>query len=306
MEDTAATAHIGAVSTNRGKSSRGAPISAGVLFIVAAVLLTQSSWFSARIDEIMAWGSGHGKSTVATSQAAPGKNTSKAPSAPAKTTSTAATTAGKPAPTAPGTAKGATSAALAELNSLKVLATRPNPAGYQRGCSPSQACSFGPAWSDDTSAPDSHNGCDSRNDVLKEQLEPATVKYQSGSRCVVASGTLNDPYTGKEISFVRGPNSAVLQVDHILPLSLAWDLGANTWPQDKRNAYANDTQTVLVLADGPENMQKSDSGPADWMPSNKAYWCTYDTKIVAVMVKYQLPVTKDDKAAMTEVLQGCH
>lgn len=300
VEDSTSTAHIDAVSANRGKSSKGGPISLGILFIIAAVLLTRSSWFSARIDELTAWASGNGKSTVATGSATPAKAK---PTNSAKTTGKP-TSSGTPAPT-PAATPAASSAALTQLNSLKVLATRPNPSGYQRGCSPSEACTFGPAWTDDTTAPDGHNGCGSRDDALKEQLEPGTVKLKSGSKCVVASGILDDPYTGKKISWVRGPDSATVQIDHLVPLALAYDLGANTWTQAQRNAYANDTKTVLIAADGPENMQKSDSGPANWMPSNKDYWCTYDSRFVAVLVKYELPVVESDKVAMAKVLATC-
>ncbi len=85
MEDTRRTVHIGAVSTNRGKSSKGGPISVGILFIIAAVLLTKSSWFSARIDELTAWANGHGTSTVVTGPAKPGKTVTSAATAPAAT-----------------------------------------------------------------------------------------------------------------------------------------------------------------------------------------------------------------------------
>lgn len=99
------------MSTNRGKSSKGAPISVGVLFIIAAVLLTKSSWFSARIDELTAWGSGHGSSTVATAPAKPGKQPSAATSTAAKQATTAVTT---PASTA---------GALAAVHSPGAVAT---------------------------------------------------------------------------------------------------------------------------------------------------------------------------------------
>jgi hypothetical protein len=52
--------------------------------------------------------------------------------------------------------------ALAQLRGLTVLPTRPHRPGYQRGCRRGQQCSFGPAWSDDTTAVGGHNGCDTR------------------------------------------------------------------------------------------------------------------------------------------------
>lgn len=44
--------------------------------------------------------------------------------------------------------------------------------------------------------------------------------------CVVASGTLDDPYTATTIFFVRGPNSGDVQIDHVVALSDAWQKGA--------------------------------------------------------------------------------
>ncbi|KYH44778.1 HNH endonuclease family protein [Branchiibius sp. NY16-3462-2] len=193
-------------------------------------------------------------------------------------------------------------AMLAKLNALKTLSSEPNTPGYQRGCGAGQACSFGAAWSDNTSAPDGHNGCGTRDDVLREQM--SDVKLKSGSRCIVVAGALNDPYTGKTIHFAKADASAV-QIDHIAPLAYVWRLGANTWTQAQRNAYANDTATVLLAVDGPANEAKGDSGPSQWMPANKAFACTYATKFTAVLVKYQLPVPAADKAALIRAFATC-
>ena len=119
-----------------------------------------------------------------------------------------------PSPPAPAGA----AAALRQLDTLHVVRARPHRPGYQRGCSVGQACSFGPAGTDGTSAPGGHNGCDTRNDILRTQL--VDVAYRAGSRCVVVAGVLHDPYTGRTIHFARAHASAV-QIDHIVPLALA-------------------------------------------------------------------------------------
>ena len=63
---------------------------------------------------------------------------------------------------------------------------------------------FGEAWTDDNPAPDGHNGCDTRNDILDRDLVDKT--YVSIKRCphAVATGTLHDPYTNATVAFVRG------------------------------------------------------------------------------------------------------
>ena len=53
---------------------------------------------------------------------------------------------------------------------------------------------FGEPWADVDM-----NGCDTRNDVLARDMD--RVVFRSNSRCVVAAGILNDPYTGSELYF---------------------------------------------------------------------------------------------------------
>ena len=49
-----------------------------------------------------------------------------------------------------------------------------------------EACVFGPAWSDDQDAPGGHDGCDTRNNVLAQDL--SDVVFKPGTRdCVVLS-----------------------------------------------------------------------------------------------------------------------
>jgi len=129
------------------------------------------------------------------------------------------------------------------------------------------------------------------------------VTYRPGSRCVVTAGTLHDPYTGHSIAFSKAHGSAV-QIDHMVPLALAWDLGADAWPLAKREAYANDERVVLLAVSGPANESKADSGPAIWLPPDTTYRRTYAVRFVAVLSAYHLPVTAPDKSALTAALKG--
>jgi hypothetical protein len=87
-----------------------------------------------------------------------------------------------------------------------------------------------------------------------------------------------------------------------VPLALAWDLGAWSWPQSRRDSYANDERIVLLAVDGRANEAKADFGPAAWMPPNRAYRRTYAARYVAVLATYHLPVTATDKAALRAAL----
>jgi len=203
-------------------------------------------------------------------------------------------------PNPPKPAAGA-AAALRQLDGLHVIPARAHRPGYQRGCGAGQACSFGPAWTDNTSAPGGHNGCDTRNDVLRVQLTDVT--YRPGSRCVVIAGALHDPYTGRSIHFAKA-HAAAVQIDHLVPLALAWDLGANTWPQAQRTAFANDEHLVLLAVSGIANDAKGDSGPSEWMPPDRAYRVAYADRFIAVLAHYHLAVTAADKTALTTALNG--
>ncbi|WP_329020486.1 HNH endonuclease family protein [Streptomyces sp. NBC_01601] len=161
---------------------------------------------------------------------------------------------------------------------------------------------FGPACSDHTTAPGSGNSCDSRNDVLRRDLR--NITFKRGSRCVVATGLLDDPYTGRRINFVRGPHSALVQIDHAVALAASWRTGAAQLTQTQREALGNDPLN-LIAAFGPANTAKSDSDASAWLPPRSSFRCTYVARQIAVKTKYRLWVTRPEKAAMSSVLSSC-
>jgi hypothetical protein len=189
------------------------------------------------------------------------------------------------------------SAITAELAKVKVVASRPNPPGYDRSCRKGHGCVFGPAWKDVD-----RNGCDTRNDVLAAQL--TAVNLRDGSRCVVVAGELQDPYTGRAIHFAKAQASKV-QIDHVYPLGRAWDMGAARWSAGRRTEFANDQAINLLAVDGKTNESKGDQGPGEWLPLNKAFRCAYVLRFLQVAVKYGLPVTRADADAAREIAPTC-
>jgi len=144
--------------------------------------------------------------------------------------------------------------------------------------------------------------CDMRNIMLARGMED--VRY-SEDGCVVLSGTLQDPYTGREIEFVRGSStSGAVQIDHVVALSDSWQKGAQLLSEDQRLQFANDPLNLLAV-DGPANQQKGDSDAASWLPSDRAYRCQYVARQAAIKDKYILWVTEAEKSAMIRVLNGC-
>ncbi|MFI6963515.1 HNH endonuclease family protein [Streptomyces sp. NPDC050255] len=154
---------------------------------------------------------------------------------------------------------------------------------------------FGYAWMDTADGvPLARNGCDTRNDLLK--LHGRNVEFRTGSDCVVVSMDLYDPYTGKEIAWKKAKATEV-QIDHVVPLSYAWQMGAARWSKEKRRQLANDVLNLLPVS-GSTNSAKRDSGPASWLPPNKAIRCSYTVRFAQVAEKYELPVTAPDKEMM--------
>ena len=158
---------------------------------------------------------------------------------------------------------------------------------------------FGPAWTDNVDGVAlAHNKCDTRNDLLAR--DGRSVEHKDGSACTVTAMTIYDPYTGKNVQWSKQQASRI-QIDHVMPLSYDWQMGAAKWDKAKRVQIANDPLN-LIPADGPQNASKGDSGPAAWLPANTAVRCSYVVRFAQVSLKYQLPVTEADKRAM---LQQC-
>jgi hypothetical protein len=73
---------------------------------------------------------------------------------------------------------------------------------------------FGEPWSDDVNVEFGHNGCNTRDDILRRDLVDLQVRPGT---CFAQRGILHDPYTGATIVFVRGPDtSPAVQIDHIV------------------------------------------------------------------------------------------
>lgn len=188
------------------------------------------------------------------------------------------------------------------LAAVQVVDHRPQVDGYERSCKSGDGCVFGPSWSDDTDAPGGHDGCDTRNNVLAVQLQRVTFKPGTHD-CVVLTGLLGDPYSGQQIEFSRS-RAADVQIDHVFPLAAAWDLGAWQWPVDRRMQFSNDLEVNLLAVIGRLNQEKGDSTPGEWLP-DPAYRCFYAAKYLSVAVRYQLPLTKSDHAALERVSRTC-
>lgn len=161
---------------------------------------------------------------------------------------------------------------------------------------------FGEAWSDDVNVEFGHNGCNTRDDILRRDLAQLAVRPGT---CYAATGVLHDPYTGVEIPFTRGPDtSGAVQIDHVVSLSDAWYKGARTWDPQRRRDFANDPRNLVAVAAQP-NFDKAFRDAASWLPSNAAFRCDFVARQVDVKNAYGLWVSAKEKHAMEAVLGDC-
>lgn len=182
------------------------------------------------------------------------------------------------------------STARATLDALASVRTSPEIA-YDR------TRDFGPAWSDVD-----HNGCDTRNDILRRDLVDVVLVADSDG-CVVERGRMIEPYTGAPVTFSRSQAAAV-QIDHLIPLHAAWILGAWEWTPARRLSFANDPRN-LVAVDGEANRTKSDSLADRWRPPDGSVHCVYALNTVFVHAEYALGVTQPEREALEAMLGRC-
>lgn len=233
-------------------------------------------------------------SSATTPATVPGTSAAAAPA----TTATTVAAPSRTGTTGPVTSGGASATTVRPGPVVRALSTlrvkgRAAKTGYDRD-------RFGQAWADVD-----RNGCDTRNDILDRDLVDKT--YVSIKRCpnAVATGTLHDPYTNATVPFLRGAQvGAAVQIDHIVPLALAWDLGARTWTDDMRLRFANDPANLLAV-DGPANQNKGDAEPAIWMPPNGAFHCQYAIQFIAVLRGYALPIDALSAPVLRDAAATC-
>jgi len=145
------------------------------------------------------------------------------------------------------------------------------------------------------------NGCDARNDTLRRDLTNLVIKSDSNG-CKVLAGLLADPYSGKNIEFVLG--ASLIDIDHVVALSNAWQTGAFQFTDEIRLKFANDPLNLLAVS-ASLNRQKGDGDAATWLPPTKSYRCQYVARQIAVKKKYGLWLTKPEKVEMLNLLAKC-
>ncbi|MEV1142534.1 HNH endonuclease family protein [Micromonospora sp. NPDC049799] len=143
---------------------------------------------------------------------------------------------------------------------------------------------------------DTGKNCDVRDTVLKRDGEDIEL-----SGCNVVAGRWESVYDGRAFT-----DPSDVDIDHMVPLANAWRSGADEWDDAKRGDFANDLdQPQLIAVSASSNRAKGDQDPSQWKPANRSYWCQYAENWVTVKHHWRLTVTTAEKAALTEMLEGC-
>ncbi|CAB4991929.1 unannotated protein [freshwater metagenome] len=182
-------------------------------------------------------------------------------------------------------------ASAARVSALRLLSQLPvrveSGAGYVRA-------KFGSGWTDVN-----HNGCSTRSEVL---IRESKVHPRQGAGCRLTLGTWLSIYDGARFAV-----SGSLDIDHMVPLAEAWASGARGWTASTRSAFANDLGYLYSLnaVSANSNRSKGDREPGSWMPSNRAYRCTYLASWVAVKWRWRLSVDAGEKRKLVTALTAC-
>jgi hypothetical protein len=175
------------------------------------------------------------------------------------------------------------------LETLAVKGRAPK-TGYDRS-------SFG-GWADLD-----NDSCYTRDEILMRDLQ--SVTFDPEEKCQVQSGTFIDPYSGTRIDFLQGRGTSnLVQIDHVVAVSDAWQKGAFKWGSATKISFYNDPLNLLAVQ-GRLNSQKGDGDAATWLPPLKSYRCNYVARQIAVKAKYSIWVTTAEKAAMKAILAKC-
>ncbi|MFE5220695.1 MULTISPECIES: HNH endonuclease family protein [unclassified Streptomyces] len=141
-------------------------------------------------------------------------------------------------------------------------------------------------------------GCTTRQAVLARDGKDVKDKPSS---CQPESGSWYSAYDDTTVTEVSKAT-----IDHMVPLAEAWRSGADTWTPEQRKAFGNDLKDPqLLIASESSNTSKSDSGPADWKPTNHAFWCVYAKDYTHIKSVWKLTTTDQEKSALSSMLDTC-
>jgi hypothetical protein len=277
-----------------GRQRRGRRLRIGGAAVALAAVAGAAAWcviarpWAGPSTSAEAGGAAPGESSPVASPTASGSDSPQAAASEPQPSDQVTVT--PPAP--PGPFPAPADQARQELGQL-VVARNQDSGAYERSA-------FGPGWGGYGYYPKLPGGCEARDEVLRRDL--SDVKAGDRNACIIFSGVLHDPYTGKELPYSRYKASDI-QIDHVVAFGAARRSGAAKWPAERRVEFANDINNMLAV-DKQANNDKSSKTPDQWRPPED-YWCQYAERWVGIKTLYGLTVTAGEKAALEQMLAAC-
>jgi hypothetical protein len=145
--------------------------------------------------------------------------------------------------------------------------------------------------------------CDGRVEALKRW---STDRHPT-AQCRIPQADVFDFYTGKTANDV---DTSTYQADHVLPLALAWRMGAWRWTRERRTAFANWIPNLVMTTAATNGCTrgtgKCDLGPDEWAPLTHARACAYVRTFRATVNAWSgLHTTPAQRAAIRRTLATC-
>nr|WP_324617094.1 HNH endonuclease family protein [Streptomyces sp. NRRL F-2747] len=143
------------------------------------------------------------------------------------------------------------------------------------------------------------DGCDTRKEVI---LAEAVQAPQVAAGCKLTGGSWRSVYDDVVVT-----DAARLDVDHFVPLAEVYDSEQAPWSAARREAYANDQNSpdTLIAVSAASNRSKADKDPAEWLPSDGSYHCTYAATWVGTKLRWDLAVDESERQALLGLAEDC-
>lgn len=111
------------------------------------------------------------------------------------------------------------------------------------------------------------------------------------------NGTWTCKYSGIQIS-----ESRMVDIDHIIPLKYANDIGGSEFTPTLKQKFATDDSN-LVSVSQHENRSKGDAGLSGYLPQNNT--CFYLRHWKYISTKYKLHLPRKDSTILAKGLKTC-
>ena len=113
---------------------------------------------------------------------------------------------------------------------------------------------------------------------------------------------------GTDIGFYTGKACDFINIDHVVSLKDAYESGAASWSDSKKQTFAND-RANHVPSCGRVNSSKGSAAPKDFLRRSSdgkgldykiVRWCGYVTIYKAVKTQYQLTFANNDRKLLSD------